>query len=195
MATTINLLPPQFKRLERLDRAAPLVQKWLLVALIALVAVWGINRAAEAAIHEQSDRLSTQIADKEAAAEYDELSRQVKSLANLAEEYQRVFAKNRVWEEVFTYLEQTLPAGTQIETLAAAPDRQNYLLIVTGSAADHRSVGLFRENLLSYRSQPDQPERVSQVVIDSISTSAVTGRQQFSLRLTFDLNPKSEAKK
>lgn len=190
----INLLPPKFKRIDTLDQHLPQVTLWLVLALAGMAMVICTAAYSTYSLKQQSARLSQQITDKTAAAQFDTLSGQVKSLASLAEEYQRVFAKNRVWEELFTYLEQTVPADTVVNAVTSTADKTNYLVTVTGTSADRRSIGLFRENLLSYRSQPSQPERVSQVVIESITTDTTTGRQQFSLKLTFDLNPKTETK-
>lgn len=190
----INLLPPKFKRIEAIDRRLPQVYAWLGWPAAALLLVTMTANISSRSLDEQSDRLSTQITDKQAAAQFDALSNQVKSLASLATEYQRVFAKNRVWEELFTYLEQTVPADTSIDAVTSTADKTNYLVTVSGTSADQKSVGLFRENLLSYRSQPSQPERVSQVVIDSITADSTTGRQAFSLKITFDLNPKTDTK-
>jgi Tfp pilus assembly protein PilN len=190
----INLLPPRFKRIDALDARLTHVYLWLGIALFGLGMVIGTAWYSTYSLNQQSARLSQQITDKIAAAQFDELSGQVRSLASLAEEYQRVFARNRVWEELFTYLEQTIPGDTTVEAVTSTADKTGYLVTVTGTSADRRSIGLFRENLLSYKSQPSQPERVSQVVIESITADASTGRQQFSLKLSFDLNPKTESK-
>jgi len=189
--TDINLLPPKFKRLEAIDRRLPQAWLWLGIALTSLLMIMITARVSRQNLIEQSARLSQQITDRTAAAQFDELSAQVKSLANLAEEYQQVFAKNRVWEEMFTYLEQTVPVDTAIDAVTSTADKQDYIVTITGTSADRRSIGLFRESLLTYKSQPLQPERVSQVVIESINADPATGRQQFSLKLTFDLNPKT----
>lgn len=187
----INLLPPKFKRIEKLDRNLSTVYFWLAWPALACLVVVITAQISSYSLKQQSERLANQITDKQAAAQFDALSGQVKSLASLASEYQRVFAKDRVWEELFTYLEQTVPGDTSVDAVTSTADKTNYLVTVTGTAADRKSIGLFRENLLSYRSQPTQPERVSQVVIDSITADSTTGRQAFSLKVTFDLNPKS----
>lgn len=182
---TINLLPPAYRRREQLDRSFSLATIWVLVPLLVLIAIWLTALTSQRSLADQNQHLQSQIGSNTPAQEYDKLAGQAKSLVGLVSEYQKIYRQGRAWNDLFTYLEGSTPPGVTILGLTTAPDKNSYSVTITGLASSRELVGAFRENLLAYRVALQQPARVTQAVVDSISTDG--DQQKFVLKSTFNL--------
>lgn len=179
---TINLLPPGNQRLLAFNRYRSYALGLLLVIMVALSLTYFASYYARYRIARQSALLTRQLHEVEPAAKlFDSIAKDAGQLATDAKEVVTLTDKEHDWPVFFTYIEESLPSDVYITSLSASPDKGNYTVIISGVAANRTAVGLFREKLLQ--------DRVSQVVIDSITSSTTNSDQLFSIRVTMNIEP------
>jgi|GEM_PF-4868045 len=189
---TINLLPPGLQRLQAIDRYRSYALWLLLMIMAALSFTYFGSFYARYRINHQSAILSRQLADvKPAALLFDQISKDANQLASSAKEIVELTDKVHVWPIFFNYIENSVPSDVYVRSISAGPEKGNYAVIISGTATSRKAVGVFREKLLQYKVESEPTERVSQVVIDSINSNPENTEQQFSLRVTMNLEPQS----
>ncbi len=126
-----------------------------------------------------------------AAQSFDTIASDAAQLAASAKEVVDLNNKEHVWPIFFAYIENSLPTNVYLDSLATSQEKDGYTVIISGAAQDRKAVGAFREKLLQYTADGESTERVSQVIIDSITASSDSAEQSFTLRATMSLEPAS----
>lgn len=141
-------------------------------------------------IKRQSALLERQLSGVQPAAEqFDQIAHDASQLASSAQEVVELTDRKHVWPTFFAYIENSLPSDVYVRSISASPEKGLYTVIISGTAASRKAVGVFREKLLHYTMDGESTERVSQVVIDNITSNAENTEQQFTLRATMNVDP------